>query len=199
MTAIDRYYHYYIQYQPRILVTVQYHDNRETLFLTHIDCGFLYYFLDERFPSRHNWLKAHYDRRTEIFCKTDNQSVNRRTGNTMAKCKSTYIYLPNITQKSTIKATRTTLSTGGEFGRNSLDQPQARSTHCSNCYHDRYRPILSLLHPISTSDNCNSAIPWKFGCSGVVAVPQNIHIKDRTPLKPGMTPDAHEGKQFLHH
>jgi hypothetical protein len=30
-------------------------------------------------------------------------------------------------------------------------------------------------------------------------VPQNIHIKDRNPLKPGMTPDAHEGKQFLHH
>ena len=28
---------------------------------------------------------------------------------------------------------------------------------------------------------------------------QNIHIKDRTPLKPGMTPGVHDGKQFLHH
>jgi hypothetical protein len=36
-----------------IIVTVQYHDNRETLFLTHIDRRFLYYFLCERFGSRH--------------------------------------------------------------------------------------------------------------------------------------------------
>ena len=28
-------------------------DNRETLFLTYIDRGFLYYFLDERFRSGH--------------------------------------------------------------------------------------------------------------------------------------------------
>jgi hypothetical protein len=39
MTALDRYYHYYIQYQPRIIVTVQYHENKETLFLTYIDRG----------------------------------------------------------------------------------------------------------------------------------------------------------------
>ena len=55
MTAIYRDSHYYIQYQPRIIVTVQYHENRETLFLTYIDRGFLYYFLDERFRSRHIW------------------------------------------------------------------------------------------------------------------------------------------------
>jgi hypothetical protein len=53
MTAIDRDFHYLIRYQPRIIVTVQYHDNGETLFLTHIDRRFLYYFLDERFRPRH--------------------------------------------------------------------------------------------------------------------------------------------------
>jgi len=54
MTAIDRDFHYYlIRYQSRIIVTVQYHDNGETLFLTHIDHRFLYYFLDERFRPRH--------------------------------------------------------------------------------------------------------------------------------------------------
>ena len=53
MTAIDRDSHYYIQYQPRIIVTVQYRDNREILFLPHIDRGFLYYFRDERFRSGH--------------------------------------------------------------------------------------------------------------------------------------------------
>jgi hypothetical protein len=51
MIDIDRYYHYYIQYQPRIIVTVQYHENRETLFLTYIDRVFLHYFLDVRFRS----------------------------------------------------------------------------------------------------------------------------------------------------
>jgi hypothetical protein len=77
MTSIGRDFHYLIQYQPRIIVTVQYHDNGETLFLTHIDRRFLYYFLDERFRSRHNWLKAYYDNRTEIFCKTDNPCIIR--------------------------------------------------------------------------------------------------------------------------
>jgi len=48
MTAIDRHIHYFIQYQHPIIVTVQYHDNGESLFRTHIDHGFLYYFLDER-------------------------------------------------------------------------------------------------------------------------------------------------------
>jgi hypothetical protein len=51
MTVINR--HYCIQYQPRKIVTLQYHDNRDTLFLTHIDSGFLYYVLDEQFHSRH--------------------------------------------------------------------------------------------------------------------------------------------------
>ena len=46
MTVINR--HYCIQYQPRKIVTLQYQYNRETLFLTHIDRGILYYFLDER-------------------------------------------------------------------------------------------------------------------------------------------------------
>jgi hypothetical protein len=50
MTVINR--HYCIEYQPRKIVTLQYHDNRETLFLTHIDRRLLYYFLDERFSSR---------------------------------------------------------------------------------------------------------------------------------------------------
>jgi hypothetical protein len=53
MTAIYRDSHYYIQYQSRIIVTVQYPDNREILFLPHIDRGFLYYFLDERLRSGH--------------------------------------------------------------------------------------------------------------------------------------------------
>ena len=53
MTAIDQHFNYFIQYQTCIIVTVQYHDNGETLFLTHIDRRFLYYFLDERFRSRH--------------------------------------------------------------------------------------------------------------------------------------------------
>ena len=52
MTAIDQHFNYFIQYQTCIIVTVQYHDNGETLFLTHIDHGFLYYFLDERLHSR---------------------------------------------------------------------------------------------------------------------------------------------------
>ena len=51
MTVINR--QYCIQYQPRKIVTLQYHDNRETLFLTHIDSGFLYYLLDEQFRSRY--------------------------------------------------------------------------------------------------------------------------------------------------
>jgi hypothetical protein len=54
MTAIDRHFNYFIQYQTCIIVTVLYHDNRETLFLTHIDHWFLYYFLYDRFRSRHN-------------------------------------------------------------------------------------------------------------------------------------------------
>ena len=33
MTAIDRHFNYFIQYQTCIIVTVQYHDNGETLFL----------------------------------------------------------------------------------------------------------------------------------------------------------------------
>jgi hypothetical protein len=37
MTSIGRDFHYLIQYQTCIIVTVQYHDNGETLFLTHID------------------------------------------------------------------------------------------------------------------------------------------------------------------
>jgi hypothetical protein len=53
MTAIDRHFHYLIQYQTCIIVTVLYHDNGETLFLTHIDREFLYYFLDEQLHSRH--------------------------------------------------------------------------------------------------------------------------------------------------
>jgi hypothetical protein len=53
MTAIDRHFNYFIQYQTCIIVTVHYHDNGETLFLTHIDHGFLYYVLDERLHSRH--------------------------------------------------------------------------------------------------------------------------------------------------
>ena len=53
MTAINRHVHHCIQYQPQIIVTGQYHDNRKTLFLTHIDRGFLYYFLDERFRAGH--------------------------------------------------------------------------------------------------------------------------------------------------
>jgi hypothetical protein len=55
MTAIDRHFNYFIQYQTCIIVTVQYHDNgeTETLFLTHIDRRFLYYFRDKRFRSRH--------------------------------------------------------------------------------------------------------------------------------------------------
>jgi hypothetical protein len=53
MTAIDRHFNYFILYQTCIIVTVQYHDNGETLILTHIDHGFLYYFLDERFHYRH--------------------------------------------------------------------------------------------------------------------------------------------------
>jgi hypothetical protein len=52
MTAIDRHFNYFIQYQTCIIVTVQYHDNKETLFLTHIDPRSLYYFLDERFRFR---------------------------------------------------------------------------------------------------------------------------------------------------
>ena len=52
MTAIDRHFNYFIQYQTCIIVTVQYHDYRETLFLTHIDPRSLYYFLDERFRFR---------------------------------------------------------------------------------------------------------------------------------------------------
>ena len=52
MTAIDQHFNYFIQYQTCIIVTVQYHDNGETLFLTHIDHGFLYYFLDERLHSK---------------------------------------------------------------------------------------------------------------------------------------------------
>jgi hypothetical protein len=44
MTAIDRHFNYFIQYQTCIIVTVQYHDNKETLFLTHIDPRSLYYF-----------------------------------------------------------------------------------------------------------------------------------------------------------
>jgi hypothetical protein len=53
MTAIDRHFNYFIQYQTCIIVTVQSHDNGETLFLTHIDQGFLFYFLDERLHSRY--------------------------------------------------------------------------------------------------------------------------------------------------
>ena len=53
MTAIDRHIDYFIHFQSPISVTVQYHDNGETLFLTHIDRRFLYYFLCERFRSRH--------------------------------------------------------------------------------------------------------------------------------------------------
>ena len=53
MAAIDRHFNYFIQYQSCIIVTVQYHDNGETLFQKHIDRRFLYYFLDERFRSGH--------------------------------------------------------------------------------------------------------------------------------------------------
>jgi hypothetical protein len=53
MTAIDQHFNYFIQYQTCIIVRVQYHDNGEILFLTHIDHGFLYYALDERLHSRH--------------------------------------------------------------------------------------------------------------------------------------------------
>jgi hypothetical protein len=53
VTVIDRCSNYFIQYQTCIIVTVRYQDNGETLFLTHIDHGFLYYFLDERFRSGH--------------------------------------------------------------------------------------------------------------------------------------------------
>jgi hypothetical protein len=49
MAAIDRHFNYFIQYQFCIIVTVQYHDNEETLLLTHIDRRLLYYFLDERY------------------------------------------------------------------------------------------------------------------------------------------------------
>jgi hypothetical protein len=49
MTAIDRHFNYFIQYQFYIIVTVQYHDNEETLLLTHMDRRLLYYFLDERY------------------------------------------------------------------------------------------------------------------------------------------------------
>ena len=75
MTAIDRHIHYFIQYQPPIIVTVQYHDNGKSLFLTHIDRRFLYYFPYERFRSIHNRLKSHSDNRTELFCKTDNPGI----------------------------------------------------------------------------------------------------------------------------
>ena len=39
MIAIDQHLNYFIQYQTCIIVTVQYHDNGVTLFLTHIDAG----------------------------------------------------------------------------------------------------------------------------------------------------------------
>ena len=52
IAASDRHFNYFIQYQSCIIVTVWYQDNGDTLFLTHIDHGFLYYFLDERLHSR---------------------------------------------------------------------------------------------------------------------------------------------------